>query len=157
MSKFLLGVAVLAAALVVFATPAGASPPATATGTYTALTPPDITDVSTAGGNTFVTESGYYAYAGDITGEYLLAGTLHSRSDGSFTAHASVVCTDCTIGGRTGDFTAVINVFGNSLADAWGSLTVVDASGGLAGLHATADFQGSSALGAIRFNYHFDS
>jgi hypothetical protein len=156
MRKFLFGIPVLAAALVVFAAPAGATPPATATGTYTATGPPVVTDVRTAGGNTFVTESLPAVYAGDVTGPYVLAGTIHFRDDGSFTAHGSLVCTDCTIGGRTGDFTAVINIFGSSLVDTWGTLSVVSAGGGLAGLHAGADFQGSAAFGTIAFDYHFE-
>ena len=156
MRKFLLGIPLVAAAVVVFATPASAGSPATATGTYTATGPPVVTDVRSAGGNTFVTESLPAVYTGDFTGPYVLAGTIHFRDDGSFTAHGSLVCSDCTIGGRTGDFTAVINIFGSSLVDAWGTLTVVSASGRLAGLHARADFQGSAAFGTIAFDYHFE-
>jgi hypothetical protein len=156
MRKFLLGIPVLAAALVVFATPAGAGPPATARGTYTATAPPVVTNIRTAGGNTFVTQLIPAVYAGDLTGRYVLAGTAHVRNDGSFTAHGSLVCTDCTIGGRTGDFTAAINIFGSSLEDAWGTLTVVSASGGLAGLKARADFQGSAAFGTIAYDYGFE-
>jgi hypothetical protein len=50
----------------------------------------------------------------------------------------------------------VINIFGSSLVDTWGTLTVVRASGGLAGLKAGADFQGSAAFGTIAFDYHFE-
>jgi hypothetical protein len=87
----------------------------------------------------------------------VVSAVVHLNSDGSFTAHGTTVCTGCTIGGRTGDFTAVTEIRGPSLFfGVRGLATITSASGGLAGLHGTVDFGGSSLAGTDTFSYHFD-
>jgi Protein of unknown function (DUF3224) len=157
MRKLLVSTPVLAAALIVFASVAAAGVPATATGTFTATGAPTVTASRTAGGNTFITESFPVVYAGEITGPFVVAVTIHFRRNGSFTAHGTLLCTGCTIGGRTGDFTGVTALSGPSLANARGTVTVVSARGGLAGLHAHAQFATvSAASGNVTYHYHFE-
>jgi hypothetical protein len=154
--RFVFIVAVLVAALGVFASVAAADPPATATGTFTATGPPTVTDVRTVGGNTFLTESVPVVYAGDLSGPFVVQGTFRIKPDGSVAGLGSVVCTGCTIGGRTGDFTAATYLSGPSSSDVTGIIIVLSASGGLAGLHAYANYAGGSVSGTYTYRYHFE-
>jgi hypothetical protein len=153
------GVPVLIAAFaLVFASAAAADQPSTATFTYTATGLPTVTDMRTAGPNTFVTESVPVVYGGDMSGPYVIAGTIAFNSDGSLTAHGTTVCTGCTVGGRTGDFTTVFDLRGPSLFfGITGHFTITSASGGLAGLHGTADYAGNALGGTGTLSYHFDA
>jgi hypothetical protein len=158
MRSFLFALPVILAALGLFASTAAADRPSTATGTYIATGPPTVTDIRTAGPNTFITESVPALYAGDLSGPFVVAGVVHLMSDGSFTtSEGTVVCTGCTIGGRTGDFSAVTNIRGPSLfSGVTGHITITSTSGGLTGLHGTADFAGSSLTGTDSYAYHFE-
>jgi hypothetical protein len=100
MSKFLFGLLVSVAAMVVSASAAGAGPPAIATGTWDCRNAAStITSDRTAGGNRIITwfRPGC-VYAGDLTGTFTPHGTRIVRSDGSFTDHGGIVCTGCTLG-----------------------------------------------------------
>jgi hypothetical protein len=156
MRGFLFALPAVLAALGLFAATATADQPSSATSTFTATGPPTVTDISTAGPNTFITESVPARYDGEVSGPYLLTGTALIKSDGSVTAHGTLVCTGCTIGGRTGDFSAVTTLSGPSLSDITGRLTITSASGGLAGLHGTSDYAGSAVGGTNTWSYHFD-
>jgi hypothetical protein len=158
MRGYLFTLSAVLSALGVFASSAAANPPMTATGTYIATGPPTVTDIRTAGPNTFITESVPALYAGDLSGPFVVAGVVHLMSDGSFTtSQGTVVCTGCTIGGRTGDFSAVTNIRGPSLfSGVTGHITITSASGGLTGLRGTADFAGSSLTGTYTYSYHFE-
>jgi hypothetical protein len=156
MSKFLLCAAVLAAALVVFASPAGAGPPTTVTGTYT-VTNAVIDSVRTAGGNTFTTYTSISGvWAGGVSGPFETDGIVaRTQADGSLTAQGTIVCTGCTVGGRTGDFVA--NLVNTSPGPKMGgTITVVSATGGLTGLHAVNHFVGSPFAGDTSWTYSFD-
>jgi len=155
MRGFLFTLPAALAVLGLFASTAAADQPISATSTFTATGPPTVTDISTAGPNTFITESGPARYDGDVSGPYLIAGTLQIKGDGSVSGHATVVCTGCTIGGRTGDFSAVTNFSGPSLAEIKGQLTITSATGDLAGLHGTTDYAGSALGGTNTWSYHF--
>jgi hypothetical protein len=156
MRRFLFTLPALVAALGLFAATATADQPSSTTSTYTATAPPDVTDIDTAGPNTFITESVQARYDGGVSGPYLITGTVQIKGDGSVFGHGNLVCTGCTIGGRTGDFSAVVNLGGPSLSDLTGQLTITSASGGLAGLHGSSDFAGSAAAGTNTWSYHFD-
>jgi hypothetical protein len=151
------GASVLVAALaLVLASPAGASPPATVTGTYT-VTNAVMASVRTAGGNTFTTYSSISGlWAGGLSGSFELDGIVaRTGSDGSLTAQGSIVCTGCTVGGRTGDFVA--NLVNTSPGPKMGgTVTVVSATGGLVGLHAVNHFEGTPFAGNTSWTYHFD-
>jgi hypothetical protein len=158
MRKLVLSIPVLAAGLVVFASTAGAGPPASATGTWALTAPPTVTDIRTAGGNTFITQTVYFDYAGDITGSAVVEATVHVKSDGSATAYGSLVCTGCTIAGRTGNFATGgwVNQI-STTGQVRGLLSVVG-TGGLAGLQAVDHFEGSTitGTGTYSFSYHFE-
>jgi hypothetical protein len=156
MSKFLLVGVVLAAALVVFASPAGAGPPTTVTGTYT-VTNAVVESIRTVGDNTFTTYSVVTGvWVGGVSGSFELDGlTSRTGSDGSLTAQGQIVCTGCTVGGRTGDF--VGNLVNTSPGPKMGgTVTVLSATGGLAGLHAVNHFEGPPFAGTTSWTYHFD-
>jgi hypothetical protein len=155
--KVLVSVSVPAAALAfVLASPASASPPATVTGTYT-VTSAVLGSSRTAGNNTFATYSSVSGvYAGGLSGSFTVDGiTSRTQSDGSLTAQGTLVCTGCTIGGRTGDFVA--NLVNTSPGPKMGgTVTVLRATGGLAGLHAVNHFDGTPFSGDTSWAFHFD-
>jgi hypothetical protein len=151
-----LSVPVLIAALaLVFASTAAAGPPATAVGTYT-VTSVAVESMRTAGGNTFTSATFSGVYAGDLSGPFTAEGVVKTTGSGdAFVGHGTLVCTGCTVAGRTGDFTAEIS---NQSADPkmGGIVTVLSATGGLAGLHAVNHFEGTPYAGTTSWSYHFD-
>jgi hypothetical protein len=157
MRGFLFALSAVLGALGVFASTAAADAPMIANTTYAATGAPVVTDTRTAGPNTVVTESVPAVYGGDVTGPYVVTLTAVFQSDGSFTAHGTSVCTGCTIGGRTGDFSTVTNLRGPSLFfGITGHFTITSASGGLAGLHGEADYASNALGGTVTLSYHFD-
>jgi hypothetical protein len=110
--------------------------------------------IRTAGGNTIRTYSAAgCVYSGDITGTFSLDGTRVIHSDGTFVDHGTLVCTGCTVGGRTGNFTAA---YAHDELD--GIITVVSATGGLTALHAQAHFDrnGPARAGTYSYRYSFE-
>jgi hypothetical protein len=154
--RLLIGVPVLAAALgLVFASTSAAGPPATVTGTYT-TTGVAVESMRTADGNTFTNATFSGTYAGGLSGAFEAEGTVKTTDNGdAFIGHGKITCTGCTIGGRTGDFVGEIS---NQSPDPkmGGIVTVLSASGGLAGLHAVNHFEGTPFAGTTSWTYHFD-
>jgi hypothetical protein len=148
----------MAAALgLVFASASAAGPPAIATGSYLVTGGPTVTDSRTAGDNTFTTESFPFVYTGDLTGSSVLYVTVHYESDGAATAHGTSVCTGCTIGGRTGDFTTSYAAQLSQDGQVKGTLTVLTATGELTGLHAVDHFAGNLVTGTYTYTYSFET
>jgi hypothetical protein len=136
---------------------AAASNPTTATGTFTAGNDV-LTPILTADGNSFYAESLTGSYSGDLQGPFQDTDTFLAFKNGSFRAHGTEVCTGCTIGSSSpGDFTAVFTYSGAPTATGLqfsGHLTVISASGGLAGLHLGGTFQGNETpIGTYSYNY----
>jgi hypothetical protein len=161
MRKFLFGLLVSVAAVLVIGSSAGAGPPAIATGTWDCRSSPFIIESDrTVGGNRIFTWSApSCVYAGDLTGTFSSFGTRIVKSDGSVTDHGGLVCTGCTIGGRTGDFTGVETFRRNIPQDAHthGIITVLSATGGLEGLHAQNHFEfAGSGFGTYSYRYSFE-
>ena len=162
MRKFLLGIPVLLTALVVLASAAAAGPPATATGAYAVTGAPTVNDIRVAGGNTFIAESLPFIFlgdgGGDLFGPGVLQGTVVVKPDGSGESNSTFVCTGCTVGGRTGDFTGLLrsHFTGFPTGPDTGTVTVLSATGGLAGLHGQDHFEGSPLAGRYSFKYSFD-
>jgi hypothetical protein len=155
--KFSFGAPVLCVALgLVVASTSAAGPPATATGTWLITGAATVTDIRTAGNNTFITESFPFTYSGDVTGSAVASGTLRLASDGSAGFNGTTVCTGCTIGGRTGDFTTTDNAQGNNDGQVKGVITVLSAAGGLTGLHGVDHFEGNFVTGAYTYTYTFE-
>jgi hypothetical protein len=75
--------------------------------------------------------------------------------DGSFSAHGTEFCGDCTIGNSgPGGYTAVFSYTGSGTQFA-GHLTFTGGTGGLAGLHGQGTFQGNGVLNTYSDNYSF--
>ena len=154
--------AILAAAgaLVLLATPAWASTPATGSGTFADtgfLGPPSI---RTAGGNTFVMVTLSGVFEGTMTGTRTLTAHLVFHADGTLNGHGEETCM-CTVGGRTGTFVDRFEVNGAGQTFTT-HLTVISGTGELSNLHAVATVSGSvnpaTSLGSGTYSiqYHFD-
>jgi hypothetical protein len=142
---------VLGSSKVQSASPPSAGKPATATGTYSA----EFTDtlIREAAGNVFFSEVGLGAYAGDLSGPFTDSDILTVYSDGSFSAHGTEVGEGCTIGGRTGNFTARWELTGTSEPfHISGHLTFTGGTGGLAGLRGEGTFSEDS----YSYSYQFE-
>lgn len=156
---FVVCVLVSVTAAVLSGSAAGAGPPAIATGTYNcSAAAVTVLSSRTADGNTIGTYTAAgCVYSGDITGTFTIYGNRVTHSDGSFNDHGYIVCTGCTLDGRTGEFTAAQTYRSPSPGEVYGTLTVVSASGGLSGLHAQNHFERHApALGTYSFRYSFE-
>lgn len=112
---------------------ASAAPPQEASGTFT-YTSSTISSVRTAGGTTIIELSATVTYTGTLTGTSTLHGTLIFHQNGRANFHDVETFTG-TVNGVTG--TVTFNLKGSSDPGlvVKASATVVDATGGLAGLH----------------------
>ena len=156
--KLVPGVAVVAALVGGFGVPARASTPTTATGTFGINL---ISSTSRTVGNI----SFYYLvstvpYFGGLTGTATDRETDIVDSNGSFVGYGTEVCTSCTLGGRTGAYTALYTIAGlNYFTTALpyeGYLTFTGGTGGLAGLHGGGTFGGNASNPAVySYNYSF--
>jgi len=149
---------ILVVVLVGFATgPAAASPPKTASGTFSFLSDA-FTPIRNAGANSFWLEQASRSYDGDLVGVASDVDVFVARGD-HFRAHGTETCTDCTIGGRgPGDFTAVFTYEGASNATGFtysGHLTFLGGTGGLSGLHGQGTFSGNEADSTYAYSYFF--
>jgi len=154
MRKCLFGLLLSIAGVMFTASAAGAGPPAIATGTYSCVdSVVTVTSDRIAGANEIAsfTSTGC-VYSGDLTGTFSLYATRVIHSDGTFIDHGTLVCTGCTIGGRTGDFTATY-----VYDEVDGIITVLSATGGLTGLHAQAQFERNppERVGTYSYRYSF--
>ena len=141
-----------------FATgPAAASPPETASGTFS-LPSDAFTPIRNAGANSFFLEQASRLYDGDLVGVASDVDVFVARGD-YFRAHGTETCTDCTIGGRgPGDFTAVFTYEGVSNATGFtysGHLTFLGGTDGLSGLHGQGTFSGNEAANNYAYSYFF--
>jgi hypothetical protein len=156
MRRTVLTVLLATGAAVAFAIPAQASAPALASGTFSGTD--TLTPVrTTASGTTFYSDFLVGQYSGDLSGSFTDTGTFVTRADGSFFGYGTEVCTDCTLAGRVGDFTATYNLQGTatgtpSHGGTGGHLTFTSASDGLAGLHGQGAFTGA---GTYSYSYSF--
>jgi len=143
-------------ALAGLALPAAASPSATATGNFT--TQVVSFDVHETGGVAFAHEVDIDTYTGSLVGA--ATDTYTSRTvfaNGSGGGHGTEVCNACTIGGRTGGYTAVFNfTIPAGGGNFTGTETFISGTGGLAGLHGGGSFQGDGITNTYSYSYHFD-
>lgn len=136
---------------------ATASPPATVSGSFTIQTD-TFTPIRNAGCVSFANEAATLVYTtGGLSGPATDTDLSITYCDGSFAGvHGIEICSACTLDGRTGDFTAEF-VYSGSGVNYSGSFTVLNATGGLAGLHLQGTFQGDASGNTYSYNYHFDS
>ncbi len=138
MRKSILGAAVLLALVTGFAHPAHAATLATATGTVTSLSD-TLTTMGTVGGASFISEVNPGISHGGLVGTIMDTDTYMQQHDGSYVGQGTEVCASCSIGGRTGTYTAIYS-FSGSGNNYTGTLLFTHASGGLAGLHGGGTF-----------------
>jgi ABC-type Fe3+/spermidine/putrescine transport system ATPase subunit len=148
-------VAVLTFALFMGAAhPASATLPATANGSFAFLSD-TVTPMRSADGNLFLGEVASIEYSGGLTGVVTATDTIVVHGDGSLNGHGTETCTSCTIGGRTGSFTAVFEFTGAN-GQFQGTYTFSAGAGGLTGLHGQGAFQGNFASNDYSYDYHFE-
>jgi hypothetical protein len=112
----------------------------------------------TADGNSFFAVVESPLYSGGLSGTAVDTYTLIVHRDGSLNAQGTETCTGCTIGGRTGDYTATFS-FSASGTRQESRVTFQGGSGGLAGLHGGGSFQVTHLTptvgGTYAYDYHF--
>jgi hypothetical protein len=155
--RFLIASLSVVGALAGLAVPAAASPPARATGAFT--TQVVSQDVFRDLNNVlFVHEVDTDTYTGGLVGA--ATDTYSSRAvfgNDSGGGHGTEVCDSCTIGGRTGSYTAVFNfTVPPGFGPFTGTETFISGTGGLAGLHGGGSFQSNGTVNTYSYSYHFD-
>ncbi len=94
-------------------------------------------------------------FYGGITGKFVDQFYTRVRPDGSFTGYGTEVCTDCSIGGKTGTFYARFTFAGNS-AGFSGKQFFTKGTGGLKGLHGGGTFQTGAVGNDYVFSFSFE-
>lgn len=151
-----LAVTIVAVALTfaVFAQQAVATPPTSASGTFTATQ--TVTSVRTAGGNTIITTDLTEVISGTYNGTTTGQSRVVVHADGSGNLHGEFVCA-CTVAGQ-GTGTLVFRFTGTGTAGAFeGQYRIVGSSGGLAGAHGLGRFTVSPAgAGTYSGSQHYN-
>jgi hypothetical protein len=151
--RALLGAATASLVLVPSVT---ATPPESASGTIV-ITGQTVTSARQAGPNTIITGATTFVLTGDVSGAAVYEFRQVTHADGSFTSSGIVTCA-CTIDGKTG--TEVLHVAGGgSLGPPVlfsGQATVIDATGGLEGLHGVFTFDQVGFTATYEGQVHFD-
>jgi hypothetical protein len=132
----------------------GATSPTQATATYSTLLSVTQTPVRTADGTTTFAIVDSFVWMGGISGTAVDTATVTVHRNGLATSHGVETCASCTIGGRTGSFTAVFTLTSDATGTQiyTGRFTFISATGGLAGLHGGGTFPQAMTLS---FSYHF--
>lgn len=132
---------------------AGAVSTGTGTGTVVSFA---LTPVRTAGGNLIFSVDETIFYTGVLTGVATSTATVIIHPNGTTTGHGTETCNACTIDGMTGSFTSVVTATGTAdLSQVSANFAILNASGGLAGLHATGSAAGSAFSYTYTLMYHF--
>jgi hypothetical protein len=154
--RTLVTLATIGIAVFALANPVGAEPPTTALGTFSLVDLANriITLERTADGNQIMSvRHETPLYSGGLNGIAVDDYALIVRADGSVTGQGTETCSACTIGGRTGDYTATFALRGTT-AHVSGRLTFQSGSGGLAGLHGGGTFEGG-VTGSYAYDFLF--
>jgi hypothetical protein len=130
--------AVIAGALLVTASAAATTMPATGALTFTSAV---LTLERTAGPNSFFSQTNTGVMTGTFTGSFTTEIRIVVHADGSDEFVGTRTCT-CTVGGASG--TVVFRLVGHGIFGGAidGTFTVLSADGGLDGLHGHATFTG---------------
>src|ERR1700750_39786 len=135
------------------AIPAAAHDRGTATGAFTFLSDTK-TPIGQAGGAQFIHEVASISYTGGLTGIADADNIVIIHSDGSVAGYGTETCNSCTIGGRSGSFTAVF-AFHSTATGVEGNEIFLSGSRGLAGLRGGGRFQGGPAGNTYSYDYRF--
>jgi hypothetical protein len=137
--------------------PASAEHPSTASGTFVLvdLASRSITLERTADGNQILSvQHETPLYSGGLSGVAVDNYTLIVHADGSVVGHGTETCSACTIGGRSGAYTAIFTLQGTT-AHVSGHLTFQSGSGGLVGLHGGGGTFEGGASGTYSYEFLF--
>ena len=99
-------------------------------------------------------ELSWGTYKGALAGTALDSGTAVMRSNGSFSGHGTELCDPCTIGGRTGAFTATYSYSGSGTTYS-GTETFTRGFGKLAGLTGGGSFKGTVNSNLQSYSYSY--
>jgi hypothetical protein len=121
--------------------PAGASPPALVSGTYT-YTDSYFESFRTAGSNVIIEVVASVEYTGTLTGTSIVRGTIVVHADGSANFHNVEEFTGA-VNGVPGTLTLRIAGSNDATLNIRATSTITDASGSLTGLHGTLALAGS--------------
>jgi|SRR5579859_3218112 len=152
MRKLIASTLLILVVLMGFVPPAAASSRSVATGSFNYV-PTTTTLIRTAGGNSYYAEVASVTWSGGLSGVATDTETYVVHADGSFSGHGTEVCAACTIGGRTGSYTARIEFAGPGAS--YSGRLIFHGSGGLAGLRGGGVFQGSDSGYTYSFDYWF--
>lgn len=141
----LAGAAAALAASAAFGTPRGS----TADGNFAFAS-----DYTVAKTKTVNIEISQLTYRGALAGVGIDYGTMSVAADGSFKGSGTEYCAACTIGGRTGAFTADYAYTGSG-ATYQGHLTFTRGYGKLAGLEGGGTFRGNVKTNANTYSYGY--
>jgi hypothetical protein len=120
---------------------ASASPPISASGSFTYLSS-TFNSVRSAGGNTIIDLSATVSYTGTFTGTSTVEGTLIFHADGSANFHDVETFTG-TVNGVSGTVTFdLTGRNGPGFTDFHATETIISVSGGLDGLHGVLNWEG---------------
>jgi len=116
----------------------------TANGYFATTVSDHYTLLGIHGGDTYYREDLVFLYSGDMTGTATDVNYVVVHADDTFESFASEVTTGCTLGGKTGGFTAVYYISGTSFSnyDYTGYFSFTGGSGGLSGLSGYGTFTG---------------
>jgi hypothetical protein len=125
----------------VAASGASASPPVTASGTFT-YTSSTFNSIREAGGNVIIDLSATVSYTGTFNGTSTVEGTLIIHADGSANFHDVETFTG-TVNGVSGTVTfRLTGGNGPGFMDFHATATIISASGGLAALRGVLNWEG---------------
>ncbi len=135
-------------------TPAHATPPTLLTGTIKALTAVR-TETRTADGNTFVSATVTDVFAGGMEGKVVVTAVFVFISTGQYTIRADGNFTGIVNGNGPGAASihatqqGTWNLSNGVLVQAQGQFVIGNGTGGLAGIHGEATFEGTTAAGRL--------
>lgn len=147
---------VAAAAAAAMASTGAATPPQDEPG-VSILTGRTVTSVRQADGNVFITTLESRLFIGGISGSAVEEYSIVVRGD-TFSFHGWSTCT-CTIDGRSGTIVLRIDGKGDMTTGAFSDHReglAGSATGGLEGLHVSADVSGVGGVGNFVASIHFD-
>ncbi len=136
--------------ILMLAVPVFASPPVAGNGFFFPISEPVVTDLRTANGNSFITQTVVYQLVGVTNGIYTQVERVKVEANGQALVQASGVCNPCTIEGRSG--IVYFRVIGHK--DNIGQVIVIGGMGDLANLRGQGTFDGNT--GSYVLNLHFD-
>jgi hypothetical protein len=141
----------------VLAAPVSATPPTPASGTIL-VTGLSVTSARTADGNTIITGMNTLIVSGTISGPATYVFRQVNHASGALSSNGIVTCTPCTIGSSTGTLVARVEgtgALGPPITFA-GHATIIDATGGDAGLHGVITFSQVGAVATYSGSIHFE-